>query len=418
MAADKILIVEDDPQHLFMLTTLTGDWGYASQSAKNGEEAVALCAKKEFSLILMDVRLGPSLDGLAAMRKIREGPLNKDTPVIVMTALMNFPDAVQAIKDGASDYLTKPLDFEALRKAMEQAVKAKAAADAGEGPPAGARKAPAHGHAGKAGPAEQDPHGAFLQGESPAFKNIMTSVELAASTDSVVLITGESGVGKEVIARLIQERSQRNSKPFVTINCAALADMIVESELFGHRKGAFTGADQKREGRIKAGDGGTVFLDEIAETSTGFQAKLLRTIQQGEIQPLGSDEAEKVDVRFIVATNRDIKKEVEEGRFRRDLYYRIEVITIHVPPLRERKEDILPLANHFVRKFVSQHGRPGLKGLSAQAEAAILGYAWPGNIRELQNAMERAVLLATSDTITDKYVPKADGGVGAPVPST
>jgi two-component system response regulator HydG len=246
----------------------------------------------------------------------------------------------------------------------------------------------------------------------------MTQVALAASTDSVVLITGESGVGKEVIAKLIQEGSARRGKPFITINCAALSDTLVESELFGHRKGAFTGADQRREGRIKAGDGGTVFLDEIAETSTGFQAKLLRTIQQQEIQPLGSDEAERVDVRFIVATNRDIKREVEEGRFRRDLYYRIEVITVHVPPLRERREDILPLANHFVRRFAAQHGREEIKGLGPKAEEAVLRYAWPGNIRELQNAMERAVLLSTSEWVTEKFLPRAEGEAGAPVAST
>ncbi|MDR2405762.1 MAG: sigma-54 dependent transcriptional regulator [Deltaproteobacteria bacterium] len=413
--ADKILIVEDDPQHLFMLTTLVRDWGYLSQAAKSGEEAVELTSNNDYSLILMDVRLGDELSGLSAMNKIKEGGRNQKTPVIIMTALMNYPDAVKAIKDGASDYLTKPLDFQALRRAMESALKDSAQKDnslsKGELPK---ERGPAAPRAAK--PPQKDDF--FYPGESASFQNVMNYIELAAPTDAVVLITGESGVGKEVIARLIQEKSPRRDKPFITINCAALSDTLVESELFGHRKGAFTGADTKRVGRIKAGDGGTVFLDEIAETNPNFQAKLLRLIQEHEIQPLGSDESEKVDVRFIVATNREIKKEVEAGRFREDLYYRLEVITIHVPPLRERREDILPLARFFIDKFAREHRKSEIRGLSLKAEEAILKYPWPGNIRELQNAMERAVLLTTQDVIGEKFMPVSSEETKPPVAST
>jgi two-component system response regulator HydG len=401
--SDNILIVEDDVQHLFMLTTLIKGWGYSSQSAKSGEEAVTLANKKKYSLILMDVRLGTKLDGLTAMKRIREGNFNKETPIIIMTALMNYPDAVQAIKDGASDYLTKPLDVVTLERSIESAINDR---KKGVGKsqirlvkPQGTSKVDV----------QEDEQGEgddfFVVGESAAFKNVMNLVKIVSPTDAVVLITGESGVGKEVIAKLIQENSSRKDKPFITINCAALSDTLVESELFGHSKGAFTGAGAKRAGRIKAGDGGTVFLDEIAETNANFQAKLLRLIQDHEIQPLGMDESEKVDVRFIVATNRDLKKEVDAGHFREDLYYRLEVITIKVPPLRERLEDILPLARFFIKKFIKLHRRNDVRGLSQKAEDAILKYHWPGNIRELRNAMERAVLLTTQDLISDKDIP-------------
>jgi two-component system response regulator HydG len=417
MPADRILIVEDDPQHLFMLTTLLKDWGWRPQSAKSGEEALEMASRKEYPLILMDVRLSTPLDGLSVMRRIREEGPNRDTPVIIMTALMNFPDAVQAIKDGASDYLTKPLDFEALRKAMEDAMAPPGGGDAGGGGPRPVR-APSRPHARQDRPRAPKGEGGddLFLAQSPAMQNVMNFVEMAAPTDALVLITGESGTGKEVIARLIQRRSPRAGRPFITINCAALSDNLVESELFGHRKGAFTGADSRRDGRIKAGDGGTVFLDEIAETNTGFQAKLLRTIQEGEIQPLGSDESEKVDVRFIVATNRELKKEVEAGRFREDLYYRIEVITIRVPPLRERREDIVPLADFFIRMFAERH-RKEVRGLSPKAEEAALRYDWPGNVRELQNAAERAVLLTNADVVGERFIPVPDGPAKAPVAS-
>jgi two-component system response regulator HydG len=404
MASEKILIVEDDPQHLFMLVTLTGDWGYASHQAKSGREALDLLAGERFSLVLMDVRLGAEPDGLTVFRKMREGGPNQGTPVIIMTALMNYPDAVQSIKDGASDYLTKPLDFEALRKSMDKALR-----ETKEGP--GPKESPRH-----AGRAREDPGAAaaepaiedfFLSAESPGFQEVLKKVELAAPTDAQVLITGESGTGKEVVARLIQSKSRRRAGPFVTVNCAGLPDNLVESALFGHRKGAFTGADANRVGLIKMGDGGTVFLDEIAETSLSFQSKLLRTIQQQEIQPLGSDKSEKVNVRFIAATNKDIKREAQERRFREDLYYRLNVINIHVPPLRERREDIVPLARFFVKAFAEKNGKE-IRGLSHAAERAAQRCRWAGNIRELMNAMERAVIFSNADVIDENSIPRDD----------
>ncbi|MDR0549543.1 MAG: sigma-54 dependent transcriptional regulator [Deltaproteobacteria bacterium] len=380
---DPILIVDDDREHLFMLKTVLGDWGYANKTAVNGAEAVRLARDQRFLLILMDVRMGV-MDGLAALSSIKKEGLNTETPIIIMTAFSRVSDAVTALKAGAYDYLTKPLDLDVVKLTMDRALEHSRLREEKE---AGLFGGPN-----------------ILLGESPAFKKVLDLVELTAPTEATVLITGESGVGKEMVARLIHAKSLRAKAQFIIINCAAVAETLLEAELFGHEKGAFTGAEKRRDGRLKAGSGGTVFLDEIGETSPAFQAKLLRVLQEGEIQPLGSDQIEKVDVRFLAATNRNLVKEVELGRFREDLYWRLNVVAINVPSLRERPEDLPGLANFFIRQYALKNHKT-VKGLTQDALNAMTAYHWPGNIRELQNAMERAVILMRGDYLTAKDMP-------------
>ena len=286
-AFPELLVVDDDPEHLFMLKTVLADWGYPVRTAADASQALALGQARAFGLILMDVRLG-ELDGLTALAEFRRGGLNQATPVIIMTAYSRVEDAVTAVKTGAYDYLTKPLDLGLVRLALERALEH--------------RRLKEEKRSGLWGSAEAE----GLVGSAPAFRRMLELIELVAPSEATVLITGESGAGKEMVARAIQRQSARAGRPFVVINCAALAENLLEAELFGHEKGAFTGAERRREGRLKAADRGTVFLDEIGETSPALQAKLLRAFQEGEIQPLGSDETQKVDLRFLAATNRDL----------------------------------------------------------------------------------------------------------------
>ncbi len=389
-----ILIVDDDPEHLFMLKTVLADWGYPPVIAKSGREALDLGRGQSFSLILMDVRMG-EMDGLSALEAFKKDGRNQDAPIIIMTAYSRVEDAVRALKAGAYDYLTKPLDLDLVKIAVDRALEH--------------RHLKEEKSAGLWGPGEAE----GLIGTSPAFRQVLDLIDLVAGAEATVLITGESGVGKEVVARAIQRKSPRAEKPFVTINCAALAENLLEAELFGHEKGAFTGAERRREGRLKAADGGTVLLDEIGETSPALQAKLLRAIQEGEIQPLGSDETENVDVRFLAATNRDLAAEVAAGRFREDLYWRLNVVNIRVPPLRDRHEDLPALADYFTRRYALKNHKE-VKGLTSGALKLISRHQWPGNIRELQNAVERAVILMRGDYLTEKDLPNLGGPPGGP----
>ncbi|MDR1313052.1 MAG: sigma-54 dependent transcriptional regulator [Deltaproteobacteria bacterium] len=376
-----ILVVDDDGDILAMLTVALGDWGYDVDTAGGGAEALAAAGRRHYSVILMDVRMDTPRDGILALLKIRagDGP-NRRTPVVVMTAYAEVQDAVDALKGGASDYLFKPLDLNVMRHAVEGALgREPVSVEAG----------------GRAGAAAD----CGLIGTSEAFLKMRKVALRAAPARATVLITGESGTGKELVARLIAQNSPRASEPFVAINCAALTETLLESELFGHVAGAFNEA-VKRGGRLKAADGGTVFLDEIADTSPAFQAKLLRTLQEGEIQPVGSDRLDKVDVRFIAATNRDIEGLVRRGEFRDDLYYRLNVIRVEVPPLRERGADLDALAEHFVAEYAARNGS-AVRGLDPGAMEAVRRHSWPGNVRELQNAMERAVILAEGDLVTE-----------------
>ena len=381
-----ILVVDDDDAHRGMLRTMLRSWGYTVEEATDGDEAVDLVREKSFDAVLTDVRMA-RMDGIHALKNILE--YNPALPVVLMTAYSSVETAVEALRLGAYDYLVKPLDFEALRHALEKAIEhsrlsvenrelRRQLSDAATRPGILGRSAPIH-----------------------AMQEIIATV---APTEATVLITGESGTGKELVARALHCASARAEKTLVTVNCAALAENLLESELFGHEKGSFTGADRRREGRFAQANGGTLFLDEIGEMPLALQSKLLRALQQGEVQRVGADAAITVDVRIIAATNRDLREEVAQKRFREDLYFRLNVICIEVPPLRDRAEDIPVLAAHFLERFASRN-RKNVRGFSPQALACMLRYAWPGNVRELENAVERAVILCNGDLITERELP-------------
>ena len=381
-----VLVVDDDQSHRTILLALVNGWGYVATGADDGTKAVALAREKPFDLILMDVRMAV-MGGIEALRAIKA--YNPAIPILIMTAYSNVEAAVEAIKAGAYDYLTKPLDFDVLRLTMERAlehVSLKA-----ENRELRERLVAAF-----------NPRS--IIGRSPAMRRLMDMVAMVAPSEATVLVTGESGTGKELVARAIHANSSRRNGPLITVNCAALSETLLESELFGHEKGAFSGADKRREGRFMLADKGTIFLDEIGETSAAMQAKLLRAIQEREIQRVGSDRVLHVDVRIVAATNRDLKAEVEAGRFRQDLYYRLNVMTLAVPPLREREEDVPLLAAHFLRKF-AETNRKVAKGFTPLAMDMLLKYDWPGNVRELENAVERAVVLMAGDFVTEKEFP-------------
>ena len=390
-----VLVVDDDQGHRTILLALINGWGYKAAGADDGTKAVTLAREKPFDLILMDVRMAV-MSGIEALKEIKA--YNPSIPILIMTAYSNVESAVEAIKAGAYDYLTKPLDFDLLRMTMERAlehVSLKA-----ENQELRERLVSSF-----------DPRN--IVGRSEAMRRLMEMVAMVAPSEATVLITGSSGTGKELIAKAIHFNSSRKNGPLVTVNCAALSETLLESELFGHEKGAFTGADKRREGRFMQANKGTIFLDEIGEISAAMQAKLLRVIQEREIQRVGSDNALRVDVRIVAATNRDLKAEVGGGRFREDLYYRLNVMTIAVPPLRERREDVPLLAAHFLHKF-AEANRKVAKGFTPQAMDMLLKYDWPGNVRELENAVERAVVLMPGDFVTEKELPLSISQARAP----
>ena len=379
-----ILIVDDDQPHRSMLRTVLRGWGYGVEEADDGTTAVALVRERAFDAVLTDVRMA-HMDGITTLSQIRAW--NPAIPVLIMTAWSSVESAVDALRLGAYDYLTKPLDFDVLRLSMERALDH-------------TRLATENQELRRRLTNQESP----ILGRSRPVRELVEMVETVAPTEATVLITGESGTGKELVARAIQSASLRKDKPFVTINCAALAENLLESELFGHEKGAFTGADRRREGRFVQADKGTLFLDEIGEMPLSLQAKLLRVLQQGEVQRVGSDEPLTVDVRVIAATNRVLADEVAAGRFREDLFYRLNVIGLEVPPLRARQEDIPLLAAAFLERHAAAN-RKSLKGFTPQAMDAMLRYSWPGNVRELENAVERAVILTTTDYVTERALP-------------
>lgn len=381
-----------------MLRTNLRGWGYTTAEADDGESAVALVRETAFDAVICDIRMA-RMDGLAAleaMLRIRPG-----LPVFIMTAYASDETMRRAFKCGAYDYFTKPLDLDDVRNqladVLERARPAGQADREALGAPAGP-SAPT----GASEPVGGDAFG--LLGNSLCMKDLVRLVHTVAPSEATVLIFGESGTGKELVARAIQGASHRADKPFVTVNCAALNASLLESELFGHERGAFTGADKRREGRFRQADGGTLFLDEIGELPLALQAKLLRALQQGEIQRVGSDLPLRVDVRLLAATNRDLRAEVEAGRFREDLFYRLNVIGIEVPPLRERPEDIPVLAASFVRRFAGVN-RKTVHGITPQALETLTSYPWPGNVRELENVIERAVILCMGDVVSERELP-------------
>jgi two-component system response regulator HydG len=381
-----VLIADDDAGHLAALQTIMRSWGYRVEGTDDGLGAVAKVREKPFDLILMDVRMA-EMSGLEALKAIKE--YNPAIPILIMTAYSSVESAVEALKAGAYDYLTKPLDFDVLNMTVERALE----------------------HTNLKAEnldLKRRLEGSFtlghIIGKSPPMKDLLDMVAMVAPTEATALITGESGTGKELIAKAIHYNSPRKDRPFVVVNCAALTETLLESELFGHEKGAFTGADRRREGRFMQANRGTIFLDEIGEMSLTMQAKLLRVIQEREIQRVGGDATLKVDVRILAATNRDLMEEVASQRFREDLFYRLNVVTLRVPPLRERHEDIPLLARHFLDRY-SDKNRKQMKGFTPLAMDMLLKYDWPGNVRELENAVERAVILVPGDYITEREFP-------------
>ena len=381
-----ILVVDDDSNHLKTLQTIIKSWDYQVSVADDGAKAVESVMERPYALVLMDVRMA-QMSGIEALQRIKQ--YNPAIPVLIMTAYSSVDSAVLALKAGAYDYLTKPLDFEVLKLSLARAlehtglkaenVKLKSKLSA-------------------------DYELENIIGKSKPMKDLIDMLAMVAPSEATVMITGESGTGKELIAKSIHHNSPRKDRPLVVINCAAMTETLLESELFGHEKGAFTGAGQRREGQFMQADKGTIFLDEIGETSQAMQAKLLRVIQEREIRRVGGEETLSVDVRILAATNRKLEEEVNSGKFREDLYYRLNVVTLCIPPLRDRQDDIPLLAQHFLTKY-SKKNRKEVKGFSPLAMDMLLNYAWPGNVRELENTIERAVILLPDEHITEKELP-------------
>ncbi|MBS1719802.1 MAG: sigma-54-dependent Fis family transcriptional regulator [Armatimonadetes bacterium] len=384
----KLLIVDDEPNIRRILQVAFEKAGYLVTVAADGFEAQKCLIEAPFDVVLTDVTM-PGLTGYELLRHVKER--QPFCAVVIMTAFGTIPQAVQAIRDGAYEYVPKPFDLDRLKRIVGAAVSE-----------AGGSSAPS-----KPRSKSKSSAGKSLIAASPAMQEILATIEQVADSKATVLVTGESGVGKEVIAQSLHSMSSRATNPFVAVSCAALPDTLLESELFGYEKGAFTGANGSKIGRFELAEKGTLFLDEIGEISMQTQVKMLRVLQEREFERLGSTTPTKIDVRLVTATNRDLNLAVEEGIFRLDLLYRLQVIEIHIPPLRERKEDIIPLAEHFLAKFGADNQRDALK-VSDEAMKVMLDYAWPGNVRELENAMERATVLTpdSEPELLAKVLPK------------
>jgi len=378
-----ILVVDDDVSHRTMLKTLLSGWGYAVSEADDGSGAVQEVHKQPFDLVLMDIRM-IKVSGLQALPEIKA--FNPAIPVIIMTAYSSVETAVEALKAGAYDYLTKPLDFDELRITMERAMD--------------------HTQLKEENRLLRESLGNRFDrrniiGRSQAMEKLLETVAQVAPSEATVLVSGESGTGKEMIAGAIHHNSPRRESPFVKINCAAIMESLLESELFGHEKGAFTGAYRRKEGKFSIAHKGSIFLDEISEMSPAMQVKLLRVLQEREFTRVGGEEVVKVDVRVIAATNKDLLAEIGAGRFREDLFYRLNVVTLTLPPLRQRKEDIPLLAQHFLEIFAEKNHKE-IKGFTPQAMDNLLRHDWPGNVRELMNAVERGVVMAQAPYLDTK----------------
>lgn len=381
----EILLIDDEPELRGLLEDQLREVGYRVDSAVDGMEGMAHLVRKVFDVVICDVRL-PKIDGLTLLRRIR-----KETPsteVIMMTAYADVAQAVSALKEGAYDYLTKPFEVDELLVQMRRIDEHRSLRRELER----AR----HELSGRK-PATT------LIGESPAIRRVVEVSHMVAQSEAPVLITGDSGTGKEVVARMIHEQSARRDRPFVPVNCGALAENLIEAELFGHERGAFTGAIKKRDGRFKAADGGVLFLDEIAELPAAAQAKLLRVLQEGTFEPLGTNSPIRVDVRIISATHRNLVDRIKAGLFREDLFYRVNVIEIQLPPLRDRPGDLPLLLRHFIQKFTPPGGSP--PHVSPSAWATLLQYAFPGNVRELSHAIEHAMVLSGGKEIELPHLP-------------
>ncbi len=381
-----ILVVDDDHAHRTMLRALLGGWGYAISEADDGSTAVDMVRKRAYDLILMDIRM-LKVSGLEALPLIKSH--NPAIPIILMTAYSSVETAVSALKMGAYDYLTKPLDFDKLRLTMARAMEHLQLREENR------QLRETLGH-------RFDRQN--IIGNSPRITEVLETVALVAPSEATVLITGESGTGKELIAGAIHYNSARKAGPFIKINCAAITETLFESELFGHEKGAFTGADRQKDGRFTQADQGSLFLDEISEMPLTLQVKLLRVLQEREITRVGGEAVIPVDVRIMAATNKDLAELIDQGRFREDLYYRLDVVHIEIPPLRERREDIPLLAQHFLDLYSHKNNKK-INGFTPDAMDQMIRYDWPGNIRELMNTVERGVVLARSAYLDRSEIP-------------
>jgi DNA-binding NtrC family response regulator len=384
----RILIVDDEANARAALSEILREEGYATETAADGFKALGKLEEWSPDVVLTDLKM-PGLDGIGLLEKASVAYPN--ATFVVMTAFGTIPNAVEAVKKGAYNYLTKPLDFQALSVVVEHAVERARLLQENSKLRERLRERNAFGH--------------VIAGH-PGMVKLLRMVEQVAPSRASVLVLGETGTGKELIAEMIHRASPRAKQPLVRLNCAALSESLLESELFGHEKGAFTGAVGKREGRFELANGGTVFLDEVSEIPMPTQIKLLRFLQERTFERVGGNETLKVDVRIIAASNRDLRQRIAEGLFREDLYYRLNVVTLEIPPLRERASDIPELAMFFVRRYAQENGKR-IEGLSDEALSALSSYPFPGNVRELENAMERAVVLCDSARVELRHLPAA-----------
>ncbi len=382
----RILVVDDESSHRQMIEAVLSAEGYEISQADDGQTAIVAVEDRFYDLVIMDIRM-PKISGIEALKKIKA--ISPGIPIIIMTAYASVGTAVEALKAGAYDYLIKPLDIEELKILVAKALRFR----------------------------QLEQENVYLKerlndrfdfskilGRSPAMNSLFETMALVAPSEATVLIVGDSGTGKELIASAVHQNSPRKDRPLIKVNCAALPETLLESELFGHEKGAFTGAIARKQGRFQLAHKSSIFLDEIAEMAPATQAKILRVLQEREFEPVGSSQTIKVDTRIIAATNKNLEEEIKAGRFREDLYYRINVVTLVVPPMRERREDIPLLADFFLKQYAEKNNRP-IKGFTPRAVDLLMRYDWPGNVRELENVVERAVIMARGDMITPLEFP-------------
>ncbi len=381
----EILLIDDEPSIRLSVGDALGAAGHRVTLASDGQAGLALATHRAFDVVVSDVRL-PGADGLTIFREVKR--LATGTDVILITGFGSVDDAVTAMKEGAYDYLTKPFDVTELVLRVERI--------------ADRRRIQRELDQARAELVARDA-GALVIGQSPPMVRLLDRIETMAQSDATVLITGESGTGKELVARALHEHGPRRGRPFVAVNCAAFPETLLEAELFGHERGAFTGAVRKRDGRFRAADGGTLFLDEIAEIPLPAQAKLLRVLQDGAFEPLGTNTAVRVDVRLVCATHRTLKDQITMGRFREDLYYRVNVLDLHIPPLRERRGDLPVLTQHFLRRLMKGDAPP--PPIAPRAWAVLSQYSYPGNVRELEHALEHAFVLSRGGEIDVQHLP-------------
>jgi len=386
--AAKLLLVDDDPSLLKLLGMRLRSEGYQVTTAASGPEALRLLQKEKIELVISDLRMD-EMDGLALFGEIQKR--HTGLPVIILTAHGSIPDAVSATQQGVFSFLTKPVDKDALYKAIDEALAQQA-------------------------PVSDDRWREAIVTRSPLMLRLLEQAHMVAQSDVSVLINGQSGTGKEMLAQAIHAASPRNGKPFVAINCGALPEQLLESELFGHAKGAFTGAVSARDGLFKTAGGGTLFLDEIGDMPQPLQVKLLRVLQGRKVRPLGSDHDIEIDVRIISATHRDLPKAMEKKEFREDLFYRLNVVNLKIPALHQRTEDIPLLANHLLRQAAERH-KPQIRSFSVDAMKRLMAASWPGNVRQLVNVIEQCVALSSSPVISDALVEQALSGENSALPT-